>query len=126
MSYLLNYYTPRFPASQGTSGGPYPQFYPQPRPGLGFYRPNQAFFRGRYAGVSRTLGQTPFDFTSINLSDPSTLLMLAGAGFLLWNLFKGGRRVGRAVKRHRRSRARRQQRKREFELDLPYGGAAGR
>jgi hypothetical protein len=124
--YLLNYYNPTFPTFQGPSAGPYGAYYPPP--GLGFYRPNQAFFRGRYPGASQTLGQS-IDPTSINLTDPMTLLSIVGIGFVVWNLFKSGRRVRRSVGKYRRSRRRRAQTKRrirDLELDLPYGGAAGR
>lgn len=103
MSYVLSYYEPNFPAPQGRSAGPYPQFFLSP--GLGLYRPNQGFYRGVTPGNSRTLGQ--IDPTAINLTDPTTLFALAGAAFVAWYLFKGGKRVKRAISRHRRRSARR-------------------
>jgi hypothetical protein len=114
MAYLLHYYGHQWPFPQGASAGPYEEFS-----GLGYYRPNQAMYRGIYSGVSRTMGDTSIDPTSINLTDPGTLLMIAGAGFILWNLFKGGRRATRSIRRYRR---RRRARSRPFEPDLPYGG----
>lgn len=102
--YLLNYYSQQWPFSQGAGAGPYPEFA-----GLGYYRPNQAFYRGTYAGTSRTLGDGTLDPTAINLTDPTTLLMIAGAGFILWTLFKGARGAKRGIRRYaRRRRARRQ------------------
>jgi hypothetical protein len=99
--YLLNYYGQQWPFPQGASGGPYPEFLPvrQAAAGLGWYRPNVAMYRGTYAGTSRTLGDTTIDPTAINLTDPGTLLMIAGAGFVLWTLFKGARGVKRGVSR---------------------------
>jgi hypothetical protein len=95
--YLLNYYNSQFPFRQGASAGPYQEFQ-----GLGFYRPNQAMYRGIYSGVSRTLGAT--DLTAINLTDPMTLLAIVGTGFVLWNLFKGARGTKRGIQRYRRRR----------------------
>jgi hypothetical protein len=116
----LEYYAPQFPMQQGASAGPYPRmlFYP----GMGFYRPNQSFYRGITPGTSRLLGQT-LDPTAINLTDPGTLLMIAGAGFMVWYLLKGVRRTKRAIRGYRRRRSRRS---RSFEPNLPFGGLAHR
>jgi hypothetical protein len=119
MSYLLHYYGHQWPFPQGASAGPYEEFS-----GLGFYRPNQAMYRGIYSGVSRTMGDTTFDPTSINLTDPMTLFAILGAGFVLWKVLRGGKRVARGVKRYRRRRQARSRRLRDFEPDLPYGGIA--
>lgn len=98
----LSFYEPRFPFPQGASAGPYPRLLTSPgMNGLGNYRPNQGFYRGVTPGVSRTLG---VDLTQLDLTDPTTLLMLIGGGFVLWNLFKGARSTKRSVKRYRRRR----------------------
>jgi hypothetical protein len=110
----LAYYEPQFPFVQGASAGPYPRFLSSPShnglagpSGVTPYRPNQGFFRGNTPGVSKTLGDG-IDFTSIDLTDPTTLLVLIGGGFLAWQLLKGvgsaRRSVGRYQKR-RRARA---------------------
>lgn len=98
----MGFYERQFPMQQGRSAGPYPRILFHPG-GLGFYRPNQAFYRGVVPGNSATLGDS-IDPTSVDFTDPSTLLMLAGAGFLAWYLFKGGRSVSRSVSSYRRRR----------------------
>lgn len=98
----LGFYEPQFPFPQGPSAGPYGRF---PggivSPGLGNYRPNQGFYRGVTPGVSQQLG---IDFTSLDLTDPTTLLTLAGGAALLWLLFRGARRAKGAVRKYRRRR----------------------
>jgi len=121
--YFLNYYNTQFPFQQGSAAGPYQEF---PKSGLGFYRPNQAMYRGIYSGTSQTLGASTFDPTAINLTDPMTLFALLGGAFVLWNLFKGGRSVKRSVSRYKRHRSARRRRLSTFEPDLPYGGQARR
>lgn len=104
MSYLrtLNYYEPQFPMPQGRAAGPYSRFVGTP--GLGLYRPNQAFYRGITNGTSRQLSAS-IDPTAVNFTDPSTLLMIAGAGFILWSLLKGAKKTKRAVSKFRRRRS---------------------
>jgi hypothetical protein len=92
--YLLNYYGHQWPFPQGASGGPYPEFA-----GLGWYRPNVAMYRGTYAGTSRTLGQSTFDPTSVDFTDPMTIAAAIGAAFVLYKLFSGARSVKRGVSR---------------------------
>ncbi len=113
----LGYYEPRFPAPQGASAGPYPRVLFNP--GLGTYTPNQAFYRGIVPGNSRTLGQ--IDPTAINLTDPTTLLAIAGAAFVAWYLFKGGRAVKRGVSGYRSRHAKRSSRRRSGRVQTPYG-----
>jgi hypothetical protein len=100
----LGYYEPKFPYPQGGSAGPYARFLISPGSnsrlnGMG-YRPNQGFYRGITPGTSKTLGQGIDDITSIDLTDPTTLLEIVGVGALaLWAL-KGAK----SVKKWRRSR----------------------
>jgi hypothetical protein len=122
MSYirLLSYYEPRFPFPQGASAGAYPQFVGSPGlSGMGLYRPNQAFYRGITTGVSRQLSAV--DPTAVNFTDPTTLLMLAGAGFILWNMFKGARSVKRTIRRRRRGTTARRSKPAREEFSEDYG-----
>jgi hypothetical protein len=121
MSYIrmLSYYEPQFPMPQGRAAGPYPRFVGTP--GLGLYRPNQAFYRGITNGTSRQLAAS-IDPTSIDLTDPGTLLMLAGAAAILYAVMKGARKTKRAVSKFRRRRsARRRPRRDEDELKEDFG-----
>jgi hypothetical protein len=77
--YLSYFVTQQFPFPQGASAGPFTRF--PGVPGLGFYRPNQALnrvytTRAALNGLGRGLGQ-------LDTSDPTTLLVLGGAGLAL-------------------------------------------
>lgn len=112
--YLLNYYGHQWPFHQGAAAGPYPEFA---QSGLGFYRPNQAMYRGNYAGNSR-LGATDVTTGQIDITDPMTLLAIVGAGVGLWMLFRGARGAKRGIKKYtRRRRARRQTRQQIRRLE---------
>lgn len=99
----LGNYELQFPFPQGGSAGPYPRLIVSPGQngtlqGLGTYRPNQGFYRGVTPGVSRTVG---FDFSSINFSDPTTLLLGGAAVYVLWTFLSGVKSQKQAVKRLR-------------------------
>ena len=103
-SKFLGFYEPSFPFPQGTSAGPYPRLLVSPGlNGLGApYRPNQGFYRGVTPGVSQTLGQGITDPTSVDLTDPTTLLEIAGIAALAWLFFSGARGAKRSYKKWRR------------------------
>lgn len=79
---------------------------PGQKPVMGFYRPNQAVQRGHYSGGQQRFSGMGLDLT--NLSDPTTLMVLAGGALLLVAMLGGrkvGRRIGAARKRGRRRKA---------------------
>lgn len=115
----MGFYGAQFPFPQGAAAGPYPRFLKSPGnngmlQGLGTYRPNQGFYRGVTPGVSKTLGQGITDPTSIDLTDPTTLLEIAGGVFVLWYLFKGVR----SAKHSLASSGRRRRAKRALQAQL--------
>jgi len=103
----MGYYEPKFPMPQGASAGPYPRFLKNPGnngmlQGLGNYRPNQGFYRGVTPGVSQTLGQGITDPTSVDLTDPTTLLEIAGIAAIAWVLLSGARGAKKSYRQWRR------------------------
>lgn len=109
----MGYYEPKFPFPQGASAGPYPRFLISPGSnaslsGMG-YRPNQGFYRGITPGTSRTLGQGITDPTSIDLTDPTTVLEIVGISVVALWLLKGAGKARRMVSGYSRRRRRRAQ-----------------
>lgn len=86
--YVGYYSADKFPFPQGPSGGPYSRF--PGSAGLGFYRPNQAIVRNRYAGTSQLLNGLSAAAGAVSLE---TLALVAGGGIAAWFLIKHAKRL---------------------------------
>lgn len=97
--YMGYYSDAEFPVRQNLSAGPYKMFFAPVRGGcaMGFYRPNQAIARNITPGAQLMSGMGQLDLT-----DPTTLGLIAvaalGVGYLM---FRSGRGARAAQRRYR-------------------------
>lgn len=108
--YMGYYADGEFPVRQNLSAGPYKMFFAPQRGGgcaMGFYRPNQAIARNITPGAQLMSGMGQLDLT-----DPTTLGLIAvaalGVGYLMFRTGRGARAAQRSYRRRKAGRLREQ------------------